>query len=475
MMNHLILLAAVVCLVIISVSSSAFALPTRNVPTGIHVALAGDDGRGNSNRIAISWNTVNNTATSTVKYGTVPGKYDVSVTGSSGAYLETFNHHTITENLAPGQIYYYVAGDDLSGWSSEHSFRSAPQEDKKQFSFLAFADLGVYNGDMSTNYINSIKDQVDLVWHGGDVSYADDSYTHIGCFTKFCYEDTIDEYLKKIEPWASKLPYMVAPGNHEANCHDAACLFDADKREKLNNFSAYNGRYRMPSVESGGVLNMHYSFNYGSAHFVSIDTETGYPGAAEEKRYIGLPCGGFADQLTWLEADLKKANENRAQRPWIFVSGHHPMYQGDTINKDFQTAMEDLFYKYGVDVYFAGHVHQYERNYPAYQGAVETTYSNPRATTHVLIGGAGNDEMHNAQVTVKSSEEKGQEEGDSSWRAAKAGANGPWTVVVDADDHVGISKVTIVDDSTLRFDYIRTSNGEVFDTFTLTRDHNKAY
>lgn len=38
----------------------------------------------------------------------------------------------------------------------------------------------------------------------------------------------------------------------------------------------------MPSPESKGTLNMHYSFNYGPVHFVSIDTETGYPGAAEE-------------------------------------------------------------------------------------------------------------------------------------------------------------------------------------------------
>lgn len=27
---------------------------------------------------------------------------------------------------------------------------------------------------------------------------------------------------------------------------------------------------------------MHFSFNYGPVHFISIDTETGYPGAAEE-------------------------------------------------------------------------------------------------------------------------------------------------------------------------------------------------
>jgi hypothetical protein len=40
------------------------------------------------------------------------------------------------------------------------------------------------------------------------------------------------------------------------------------------------------------------------------------------------------------------------------------MYQGKSINAEFQAAMEDLFYTYGVDVYFSGHVHSYERDVP---------------------------------------------------------------------------------------------------------------
>lgn len=72
-----------------------------------------------------------------------------------------------------------------------------------------------------------------------------------------------------------------------------------------------------------------------------------------------FPCGGFGggkfeSQLAWLEADLVKANADRATRPWIFVQGHHPLYQGSSVNTEFQAAMEDLFYKYGVDIYFSG-------------------------------------------------------------------------------------------------------------------------
>lgn len=44
-------------------------------------------------------------------------------------------------------------------------------------------------------------------------------------------------------------------------------------------------------------------------------------------------------------------------------------------------------------------------------------------------------------------------------------------MITDIDDHVGIGKVTIIDDSNLRFEYIRTMTGEVFDSIVLTRDH----
>lgn len=235
---------------------------------------------------------------------------------------------------------------------------------------------------------------------------------------------------------------------------------------------------------------MHYSFNYGNVHFISLDTETGYPGAREETRYV-LPCGGFGDQLAWLEQDLILANEQRALRPWIFVAGHRPMYDGDSINTDFQTAVEKLFYDYSVDIYFCGHEHFYERDYPVYQGITETTnYTNPLATTHILIGGAGNDEMRGGVQLDRSIDPsprdkpshldhriKKQKKNVIAAEAAEGkkvneDSDGPWTAVTDKDNYVGIGKVTIIDDNQLQFDYIRTLSGEIFDTITLTRDHS---
>jgi hypothetical protein len=279
-----------------------------------------------------------------------------------------------------------------------------------------------------------------------------------------------------IQPFASYKPYMVAPGNHEADCHDPACLTDKTRRTMLSNFTAYNTRFRMPSQESkSNGLNMHYSFDYGLVHFISIDTETGFPGAEEETKYV-LPCGGFGksyldkqpsasgNQLEWLKADLEAANASRAIRPWIFVQGHHPMYQGDFIDQSFQAAMEKLFYDYQVDIYFSGHIHSYERTWPVYQGIVEPTYQNPRATTYIMLGGSGNDEMKNAKMTSS--------DPSPNYKLTKeSDVPGPWTVFTDKN-YFGAGLVNIINSTHLEFNYVRTSNpSEPYDSMLLIKAH----
>ena len=37
------------------------------------------------------------------------------------------------------------------------------------------------------------RGEIDLVWHGGDVGYADDSFVHKDCVFAFCYESVYDE------------------------------------------------------------------------------------------------------------------------------------------------------------------------------------------------------------------------------------------------------------------------------------------
>lgn len=56
--------------------------------------------------------------------------------------------------------------------------------------------------------------------------------------------------------------------------------------------------------------------------------------------------------------------------------------------------MEEIFYKYGVDMYICGHEHNYERMYDVYKNETTQSTINPPATTYVVTGDAGGPEDH---------------------------------------------------------------------------------
>ena len=275
-----------------------------------------------------------------------------------------------------------------------------------------------------------------------------------------------------MQPIASSVPWMTTPGNHEADCHDPNCMLSSEKRDKLSNFTAYNSRFRMPSPESGGVMNMWHSFNHGPVHFVALDLETGFPGAAEETRYV-LKCGGFGDQLSWLESDLEAAVANREERPWIVLGGHHPMYNGGKVDRKMQSAIEPLLSKYKVDVFFTGHVHSYERDYPTFNSTtVVKSYDSPGLPVHTMLGGPGNDEMDSGMRRILEDIESGAKSDPSrglteAWLDALEWADEGMIAVQDKE-HYGVGKVN-ANMTHFRFEYVQTTDGVVYDGFILTR------
>jgi hypothetical protein len=188
------------------------------IPSQVHIALAGNDVEGNADRMAISWFTESVTLTTTVKYGTASGTYSSSAKGTISTYYTTFHHHAVLSALKPSTKYYYIVGDEIGGFSEEYQFTSAPLSSKfsGEFSFLTFGDLGLHHGDSSTSFIKSMKDSVNLIWHAGDIGYADDAFLHPDCLVNFCYENVYNDYMNSAEEWSSQIPYMVLPGNHEA-------------------------------------------------------------------------------------------------------------------------------------------------------------------------------------------------------------------------------------------------------------------
>lgn len=162
----------------------------------------------------------------------------------------------------------------------------------------------------------------------------------------------------------------------------------------------------MINMADGSVNNMFYSFDIGPAHVIAFSTEYYF--------FVEYGWHQIGNQFRWLEADLKRANANRRERPWIITIGHRPMYcSGDNLadctrrSSIIRTgvplthsyALEKLFHTYGVDLMFWGHEHNYERMLPVYDqkvynGTDSDPYSNPGAPIHVITGSAGCKEMH---------------------------------------------------------------------------------
>ncbi|KAK3240763.1 hypothetical protein CYMTET_49414 [Cymbomonas tetramitiformis] len=431
-------------------------------PVQVHTALFGKDDRGDSNGMTISWQTIGRTSSSIVKFGTVSGVRDQVARGNSSSYFATFDHHVHLTGLTAATTYYYQVGDPSTGFSQEFNFQTAPANVGAEMSFkiMVYGDLGIVNSDPTFKRLKANRDTVDLFWHLGDISYADDAI--IETPLTFRYEAIYNDWMKELESIAAQKAYMVSPGNHEAECHSVPCQVSSEKLNKLGNFAAFNSRWRMPFKQSGSSSNMFYSFNFANVHFISINTETDFEGAASDHYTLGPAVGGFGDWVKWLEADLIQATKDRHLRPWIIVGGHRPVYTLITCDKDgmpssdaraLQKAMEDLFEKYQVDLYVSGHQHSYERQLPVFRGVPElqqnlSIYANPTHTTHIVAGMAGNVEAH-------------ADYGGSPHQV--------WNAVKD-DSHYGFGRLSVINSTDLFWEFIGSDSGDVLDAFTLHRE-----
>jgi len=416
-------------------------------PRQVKLALTGRPGE-----MAVGFLTISPCSSAPrVHYGSAPDQLSSSSNGTSNTYNDgaSYDHFVVLTGLQAGANYSFQADCDGS-LSDVYSFVTEAQN-QTRVRVAMFGDMGISGSEQNIALMTKMIGDYDFIFHVGDISYADDrAIVPLGGNPK--YEDVFNQYLDSMQPLTARKPYMVCPGNHDASCHSTGNL--GCPHSQLN-FTAYRHRFRMPSEESGGVDNMWYSFDNGPVHFVSISTETDFPDAPEgHTRLLGPRAGPFGDQISWLKADLARANANRAQRPWIVVLGHRPMYSAGSsefplkARETLRSTMEGIFNDNGVDLFVAGHVHAYERQYPVLGGVVEKTYDNPRGTTHIVVGSGGNTEG----ITT-------------SW------SGWPEFAAARVDDDWGFGILDVQSASSLTWTFYKASTGEVGDQVTLTRKH----
>ncbi|KAK6932008.1 Calcineurin-like phosphoesterase domain, ApaH type [Dillenia turbinata] len=356
-----------------------------------------------------------------------------------------FIHTSFLKELWPNTLYTYKMGHLLSNgsyvWSKTYSFKSSPYPGQNSLQrVIIFGDMGKAERDGSNEYnmyqpgsLNTtdqlIKDlkNIDIVFHIGDMTYANG------------YLSQWDQFTSQIEPIASRVPYMIASGNHE--------------RDWPNTGSFYDG---MDSGGECGVLaetmfyvpaenRAKYSTDYGMFHFCIADTEHDWREGTEQYNFIEK-CLASAD---------------RQKQPWLIFAAHRVLgYSSDkyyALEGSFDEPMgreslQKLWQKYKVDMAFFGHVHNYERTCPIYQNqCVNNEVSHfsgmVNGTIHVVVGGGGS---HLSEFST---------------------LNTSWSLYKDYD--FGFVKLTAFNHSSLLFEYKKSSNGQVYDSFTISRDYRE--
>ncbi|KAI6236622.1 Purple acid phosphatase [Aphelenchoides besseyi] len=369
--------------------------PYRGQPEQVHLSYGGNNNDypyphqylhlGSLNKISVTWLTFDDTEKSFVQYGE-NGKFDRQVEAKINKFVDggkarsiRYIHRAMIEDVEAGHRYVYRVGSEY-GWSSIFSFVGLKERTNGGFVIAVYGDMGNVNARSLGKLQQMTQDgEFDMIIHNGDFGYNLD--TRNGTVG--------DEFMRQLEPMAAYVPYVTSVGNHE---------------EKYN-FSHYVERFTMPETDH----NFFYSFDLGAAHFIALSSEFYF--------YLNYGKDQLSTQWNWLLNDLKKANKNREQVPFIIVYSHRSFYctdipanecrkKHDVLRDGFppngEFGLERIFHKYGVDLYIGAHEHNYERFWPIYNFTVhngtvnpKNPYEDPKVPIHIVTGSSGCQEKTN--------------------------------------------------------------------------------
>ena len=232
--------------------------------------------------------------------------YTSTSTPSGGYYF----HRVDVSGLTAGETYSYIAGS-RDYYSPVYSFKT--ENPSGNFTVLHISDPQIGEG-------NNMNDAA--VWkrviEAAQKKCPEAAFVVCtGDIVNNARENRIHFYFDYAQDTIAELAFVYSLGNNDST-------------------DWYNRYFYTPNNGYGGFL---YSFDYGNAHFINIDSN------------IILT----AAQLNWLENDLKTST-----RKWKVAMTHH----GDYGRSGRNTALTRLFDQYNVDLVMIGHNHFYARSKP---------------------------------------------------------------------------------------------------------------
>ena len=239
-------------------------------------------------------------------------------------------------------------------------------KDKKNSSKLTFAIVGDWGCTKDTKKtVDSIQDHnPEIVFSLGDTSYG----TDMNC------------WLDIVKPISDKMKVTI--GNHD---YMSPTIFQQYK-------------------ENFGSSGQYYSFDYKNIHFLMMSSESTYSAGDDP----GFSDAKDTEQYEYVDKDLSQSSKNPDTK-WIIVMTHRQQYSSHCGNHDscdpikkLRDTYHPLFEKYGVDLLFSGHAHNYQRTYPLSYNKInssqpiindngKTEYISPKGMFQIVVGTGGID------------------------------------------------------------------------------------
>ncbi|NVO03622.1 MAG: metallophosphoesterase [Bacteroidetes bacterium] len=300
---------------------------------------------GPINGLTITWS--NSGTSDSIKWGYSSNlEMGTSVGTIRPGYLDNFFKYSFQNVQANSTIYYKLFDSNLSSWTTEMTYQTAPPQNDTSFSFIAMGDSRT---DMTTwNQISNLANSK----HGNFAIFTGDIVTNGANNLDW------DDWFFNGSQYINNNLVFHCIGNHD--------LSDSANYQKIFDLPEVNGS------------ELYYSFVYNNAVFICLNSED--------------PAN--LNQYNWL---LNTLNTNK-DKTWKIVFFHRPFYTtgghiGD-MNAYFNTWWK-AFDDYGVDIIFNGHDHLYERTKPLNRNInkiapVPSYGSDPdKGRCQIVCGGAG--------------------------------------------------------------------------------------
>jgi len=279
--------------------------------------------------ITISWET-KTPGQSLVEYG-FDTTYGLTVSDTNTVY----RHSLELKGLVPGSLYHYRVSTPGVYTSGDHTFKTAPQDTSQPFTFVVWGDSRTDDYQRRRVKDAVIQADPDFTVFSGDM--VEDGWN----------QAQWDEWFSTMSDLMDHCPFMACIGNHEENSSLYYNLFylpvhiPSEPNPPVNNPSGF----RKPDEA-------YYSFTYGNSHFVVLSSEP-------------AECTTQSYQYLWMKNDLQQASQDPRIR-WTFVFFHQPPYSSGHHGSrlGIRRVWCPLFERYGVDIVFNGHDHDYERSIP---------------------------------------------------------------------------------------------------------------